>query len=78
MLKDIGKINLQNIQVNQSIDIVKSENEAFNEDLEKWYLNSKFANFTSAIKSKELYFSTDFSGSPDLRLLTNNDVVSSK
>jgi hypothetical protein len=75
---NIGKINLQNIQVNQSIDIVKSENEAFNKDLEKWYLHSKFANFTTSIKSKDLYFSTDFSGSPDLRLLTNNDVVSSK
>jgi hypothetical protein len=75
---NLAKINLQNIQVNQCPEIVKSENQTNNPHLTNWYNTETFSIAITALNKAELFYEYDLKELPDLRVKKINNFVSSK
>lgn len=75
---NLAKINLQNLQVNQCPETVKSENQTINPHLVNWYNNETFSINLTSLNKAELFYEYDLKELPDLRVKKTTIFASSK
>jgi hypothetical protein len=75
---NLAKINMQNLQINQCNEMVKSENPNVNPELLNWYNSDTFSLTFTKLNKAELFTQFDIKESPDFRIKNAPNLASSK
>lgn len=75
---NLAKINMQNIQINQCNEMVKSENPNVNPELLNWYNSDTFSLNYTKLNKAELFTQFDIKELPDFRIKNTPNLASSK